>query len=81
MSEVLDREDIQERYAAAIEQFNKMMEGIQSEKMGKVELSELEAWLLAEGQELFKRIMQGHDSLRQKEADSANADMMLDTAD
>ena len=81
MSKELERADIQERYAAAIEQFNKMMEGIQSERMKRVELSELEGWLLAEGEELFKRIMQGHDSMRQKEPNNSNADMMLDTAD
>ena len=81
MSKELEQAGIQKRYAAAIEQFNKMMDGIQSERMKKVELSELEGWLLAEGEELFKRIMQGHDSMRQKEPNNSNADMRLDTAD
>lgn len=71
MNEVSDRADIQERYTAVIEQFNKMMDGIQSEKMLRVKWSEVEAWLLTEGQELFRRILQEHE--RQKEANDLNA--------
>lgn len=81
MSKALSKANVSEEFADVEEQFNKMVNRCRSKEMLEMELSELETWLQAEGQELFKRIIQGHDRLRQKDMDNSNTDGKLEAAD
>ena len=53
-----------EEFAAAREQFSYLVNRLQSEEMGRMEHGEVEATIAQEGNELLRRLLQGHLDLR-----------------
>jgi len=53
-----------EEFAAAREQFSYLVNRLQSEEMGRMEHGEVEASIAQEGNELLRRLLQGHLDLR-----------------
>ncbi|MGH8537196.1 MAG: Uma2 family endonuclease [Gammaproteobacteria bacterium] len=55
-----------EEFSAAREQFNLLMSRLQSEEMSRREHGEVEATIAQDGNELLRRLLQGHLDLRAK---------------
>ena len=55
-----------EEFSAAREQFNLLMSRLQSEEMSRMEHGEVEATIAQDGNELLRRLLQGHLDLRAK---------------
>lgn len=62
----------------AKEQFNKMAAEIMSKEKLEMELGDLEAWALTEGQELCRRLIEAHDNLRYRSIDNKNVETLQD---
>lgn len=56
-----------EEFAAAIEQFNKITEALQSRRMSNLAHGDVESFIGSEGNELLRRLFQGHLDLRAKQ--------------
>ncbi|MGH8711900.1 MAG: hypothetical protein ACREVA_11425 [Burkholderiales bacterium] len=55
-----------EEFSAAREQFNVLVSRLQSEEMSRMEHGEVEATIAQDGNELLRRLLQGHLDLRAK---------------
>ena len=55
-----------EEFTAAREQFNFLVSRLQSEEMSRMDHGQVEATIAQEGNELLRRLLQGHLDLRAK---------------
>lgn len=55
-------------FGRVYEHFDYMVKCLRSQEMNEMELSQVEKWLLEEGKEFKRRLLEGYDELRRNES-------------